>query len=289
MYTIEKFDQQGLHFFKLKDETSYVDVCPERGGIVTSFHADGEDILYLNEATLFDTTKNVRGGIPVLFPIAGQLTDKSYVWNGTVYEMANHGLARTRPWAVVHQASDESHTELTLSFQSSAETLESYPFQFEVLLTYSLADGKLSIRQKITNLSAEPMPAYPGYHPYFNISDKQVDLKSRATKYLDYNDNQIKPFTGSIDLDGLKESVVLLPDQADTRLEASFSAEKKLIIEQDDTYRYDVLWVEGDAPFVCIEPWTAKTNSLNDTKESLLMVAPERPLELNVSFHLADR
>lgn len=289
MYTIEKFDQQGLHFFKLKDETSYVDVCPERGGIVTSFHADGEDILYLNEATLFDTAKNVRGGIPVLFPIAGQLTDKSYVWKGIPYQMANHGLARTRPWSVVNQASDQSQAALTLSFSSTAETLESYPFEFEVHLTYTLADGKLSIRQKITNLSAEPMPVYPGYHPYFNIRDKQVDLKSRATKYLDYDDNQIKPFTGSIDLDGLKESVVLLPDQADTRLEASFNAEKKLIIEQDDTYRYDVLWVEGDAPFVCIEPWTAKTNSLNDTKESLLMVAPERPLELNVSFHLADR
>ncbi|WP_100487177.1 aldose epimerase [Sporolactobacillus pectinivorans] len=288
MYQIEEFDRQSLHFLRLKNENTFIDISPERGGIVTAFHSDGEDVLFMNQDTLFDTSKNVRGGIPVLFPIAGQLTDKTYVWKDTVYKMANHGLARTRPWTVSKKVNDEMHAELVLSFQSSEETRMSYPFDFEVFLTYTLLDGKLSIGQKISNLSNDSMPVYPGYHPYFNISNKTVHLKSKATRYLDYNDNQVKPFKGTIDLKGLKESVVL-PGGSDGRIEVSFNDTKKLVIEQDEHFRYDVLWVEGDQPFVCVEPWTAKTNALNEDPDSLLYVKPGEPLELSVSFHLENR
>ncbi|MFT8318816.1 MAG: aldose epimerase [Sporolactobacillus sp.] len=285
MYQIETFDRQGLHFFQLKNESSFVDICPERGGIVTAYHANGEDLLFMNEDTLFDTSKNVRGGIPVLFPIAGQLTDKQYQWKGETYAMANHGLVRTRPLQVVSQESDAGHAALTLSFPSSEETQESYPFVFEMLLTYRLANGKLSIKQEIVNRSDQPMPVYPGYHPYFAIQDKTVQLKTKAAQYLDYNDNQVKPFSGSISMEGLKEAVVF----EDGAVTASFNETKKLVIEADEAYRYTVVWVEGEQPFVCIEPWTAKTNALNDDPDHLLLVQPNQPLVLNVSFHLEKR
>lgn len=267
---------------------AFVDVCPERGGMVTAFQSEGEDVLFMNEDTLFDTSKNVRGGIPVLFPIAGQLTDKTYEWNGSAYKMNNHGLARTRPWTVAGQLCDSEHAELTLSFHSDEETRKAYPFDFEVLLTYVLSHGKLGIRQKITNLNPDPMPVYPGYHPYFNMRERELSLKTGATKYLDYNDNRIKPFTGTIDMNGLKESVVLL-DGADSGLEAVFNRSKKIVIEQDERYCYTVLWIEGHQPFVCIEPWTAMTNALNDDRESMLLVKSGEPLELNVAFHLENR
>ncbi|MFX3617907.1 MAG: aldose epimerase [Sporolactobacillus sp.] len=285
MYQIETFNKQGLHFFQLKNESSFVDICPERGGIVTAFHTNGEDLLFLNEDTLFDTSKNVRGGIPVLFPIAGQLTDKQYQWHGETYSMANHGLVRTRPLQVVSQESDAEHAAVKLSFRSSEETQKSYPFVFEMLLTYHLANGKLSIKQEITNRSDQPMPVYPGYHPYFAIQDKTVRLTTKAAQYLDYNDNRVKAFSDSIPMKGLKESVVL----EDGSVTALFNETKKLVVEADPAYRYTVLWVEGEQPFVCIEPWTAKTNTLNDAPDSLLLVQPKQPLTLNVSFHLEKR
>ncbi|WP_010631889.1 aldose epimerase [Sporolactobacillus vineae] len=288
MYQIEQFDKRNLHFYRLKGNASYVDVCPERGGMVTAFHTADEDVLFMNDATLFDLSKNVRGGIPVLFPIAGQLTDKKYAWHGKTYTMANHGLVRTRALTVAGKTSDAQRAALTLSFSATAETKASYPFDFELLLTYELAGGKLSIHEKISNKSSEQMPVYPGYHPYFNIGSKQVSLKSKATKYLDYNDNKEKPFNGAIDLNGLKESVVLL-DGADTQIVAAFNEGKKLVIDQDPKYKYTVLWVQGDAHFVCIEPWTAKTNALNDDPDGLILVDPDEPLNLAVSFHLENR
>ena len=54
------------------------------------------------------------------------------------------------------------------------------------------------------------MPFYAGFHPYFRIAaSKKLSYATDATQYLDYNDNVVKPFEGSIELDGLKESVSL--------------------------------------------------------------------------------
>ncbi|MCO7176442.1 aldose epimerase [Sporolactobacillus kofuensis] len=288
MYQVKEFDQQGLHFYRLMDETSFVDVCPTRGGMVTAFHVEGEDVLFMNEETLFDTNKNVRGGIPVLFPIAGQLTDKSYSWNGITYPMANHGLVRTRPWRVISNVHDSVHASLKIAFHSSEVTRASYPFTFEVELTYTLHEGILSIDQVVNNRSDQSMPVDPGYHPYFNKKEKTLHLTSKATQYLDYNDQKIKPFTGSIDMTGLKESVVLF-DAEETQLAFDFNEDKKVVINQDPLFRYTVLWVEGDQPFVCVEPWTAMTNALNENKEQLLLVKPGEPLNLKMSIQLEKR
>lgn len=286
MYQVTNYAENGLGFVRLSGEGAYVDVCPERGGIVTAFHTLGKDVLFLNTETLYDRTKNIRGGIPVLFPMGGQLTDGQYEWEGTVYQMANHGLARTRPWSIVHHDIGDKYAELTVSFVSDKETRQSFPFNFEVLFTYKLAKGKLTITQLYKNLSSETMPVCPGFHPYFNISDKILNLKTDTNRYLDYNDQQIKPFDGKIDMGNLSEPVVLL-DSSD-QVKADFDDSDVLIIEKDAAFRYVVLWTEKNKNFVCIEPWTAKKNEFNE-KHELLYVRKDQPLQLTVTLYLEKR
>ncbi|HEY8537391.1 MAG TPA: hypothetical protein VIL28_00910 [Steroidobacteraceae bacterium] len=48
-------------------------IAPHRGAIVTSLRIDGRELLYFDEATFNDPAKNVRGGIPLLFPTPGKL------------------------------------------------------------------------------------------------------------------------------------------------------------------------------------------------------------------------
>jgi len=48
-------------------------LSPARGGIVTRFSVGGRPVLFLDDATLADETKNIRGGVPVLFPSPGPL------------------------------------------------------------------------------------------------------------------------------------------------------------------------------------------------------------------------
>ena len=48
-------------------------LVPERGGLVTEWLCNGRELLYFDQLRFADPTKSVRGGIPVLFPICGNL------------------------------------------------------------------------------------------------------------------------------------------------------------------------------------------------------------------------
>ena len=123
--------------------------------------------------------------------------------------MRNHGVARTEAWEIV-DTTDEQEASVTLRLRSNERTMEQFPFRFELLFTYTLRNGELIISQKYTNLSESPMPMYPGFHPYFASDFKEIAYKTDATRYLDYNDMEEKAYTGSLDLEGMKESAALL-------------------------------------------------------------------------------
>jgi D-hexose-6-phosphate mutarotase len=74
MYILKTYKEQSLTMYKIKniDMNSWITICPERGGIVISFGVNGQELLYLNKETLYDRNKNIRGGIPILFPISGK-------------------------------------------------------------------------------------------------------------------------------------------------------------------------------------------------------------------------
>ena len=63
---------QGIFVFEL-DKNNYIKFCPERGGVITNWVSDGNEILYFDETRFMDKTKSIRGGIPILFPICGNL------------------------------------------------------------------------------------------------------------------------------------------------------------------------------------------------------------------------
>src|SRR5687767_13591779 len=82
-------------------------IVPARGAIVSSFAIDDRELLYLDPATLADPSRNVRGGIPVLFPSPGKLDGDHYSRGGRSGEMKQHGFARDLAWSVVGAAAPE--------------------------------------------------------------------------------------------------------------------------------------------------------------------------------------
>lgn len=263
---------------------SRIVVCPERGGIVIGCQLNGVELFYLDKATFENPIANIRGGNPILFPICGQLENQSYEWNGQTYKMANHGVARTAVWEVVDTASD-GEASITIRLRSNEQTLQSYPFAFELLFTYALKDGQLHTRQQYRNLGeSEAMPFYAGFHPYFAIdTDKNIAYESDATRYVDYNDNVVKPFTGKIDLEDLVESVCLL-DSKKSEISFPVSKETRVHLTYDDIFKYMVLWSVKDRPFICAEPWMAATGELNRQEELVMLGAGE---ELRANFTIS--
>ncbi|TVY07292.1 aldose epimerase family protein [Paenibacillus cremeus] len=251
---------------------SWFKIAPVRGGIVISYGVQGQELLYLDKETFYDPAANIRGGIPVLFPISGQLTDGKYEWNGQHYAMKNHGVARINPWEVVGTDVTDSAV-ITLRLASSEETRESFPFDFELLFTYRLKDGQLTIEQHYANRSDSEMPMYPGFHPYFAADRKALAYETDARKLYNYNDNSTKEYSQQvIDLDDTVESVVFL--EAEKR-EIAFSptAERTIRMTYGKEFQAVVLWSVVGKPFICVEPWMARTNELN-RKQELVYVKP---------------
>jgi galactose mutarotase-like enzyme len=286
MYKVIESFEQDYKIYELTDtETnSWVKVAPERGGIIFSYGVQGEELLYLNEETFFNEDKNVRGGIPILFPISGQLANGTYEWEGKTYTMSNHGFARNASWEVIGQETD-NRASLSIRITSNEQTKLSYPFDFTVIFTYVLEGGKLTIKQEYNNAGESPMPIYPGFHPYFKTNEKNLAYETDATMYYDYNDDQVKQFTGRVDLTNLKESVVFL-DSNDPSISFGDPAEKKRVkLSYGEQFKYIVLWTESGNEFVCVEPWVAKTDELN-RKEELVMIDGNKSLEIEFSIEL---
>lgn len=264
---------------------SALQIVPERGGIVTSLKLLGEELLFMNQETLHNPQANIRGGIPILFPICGQLENGEYELDGQVYQMKNHGVARNHPWQIleIHESDELS---ITLGLKSNDETKRSFPFDFELIFRYELQEDALIIHQDYRNQSNRPMPMYSGFHPYFATSCKSIDIQTDATRYFDYNDMSIKEYAGSFDFEQLKESVVLL-DTREPRVSFPLpEINRRVTIEYDPIFRYMVIWTEQGSPFMCVEPWMAQTDEMN-RKQELVFVQPNESYhtQIKISVH----
>lgn len=269
----------GYPIYELKESStdSLVRICPERGGIVISCRLHGQELLYLDRETFLNPHANIRGGIPVLFPITGQLIDGQYEWAGQTYRMKNHGVARILPWEVEATNTDGS-AAITLALHSNVETLAVFPFEFELRFTYRLHNGVLSIEQQYVNRSQREMPMVAGFHPYFATEGKNLAYGTDATTMLDYNDMLKKPFNGSLNLEDMVESFALL-DARKPEITFPYSQGRNVRLTYSEEFRFVVLWSVEGKPFVCVEPWTALNEALNN-KDGLLMVAPGEKLDL---------
>lgn len=285
MFTINEYSQK-FKIYELRDEeaNSWIKVCPERGGIITSFGANGQENLYLNGNTFCDKSKNIRGGIPILFPLCGQLPEQKYVFDGQEYSMKNHGLARTAEWKVIDKDT-QNNASIKLSFASSTETLKSYPFEFELIFEYILKGNKLTINQFYINHSDKSMPMSAGFHPYFFAKDKKsVEYFFNASEYLDCEDLKIKAYNSEdMDLTHSKESKLILDHKGNSLSFYLRDLNRKVSFDYSSQFKYIILWSVPGSNFICVEPWTSKAAALS-SKEDLLYISPGDSLNLNYTI-----
>jgi galactose mutarotase-like enzyme len=253
-----------------------VQIAPERGGIVTSFAVGDRELLYLDQSTLADPTKNVRGGIPILFPTPGKLDGDAWQRDGHAGKMTQHGFARRMPWVVEPRAntSPENSTVncVSMSLASSPETLASYPWPFHATLSYALNGGSLRITMRVRNTGNAHMPYALGFHPYFHVKDKShASIRTQATRAYNNVTKRPERFVG-FDLTAPEVDIHLLDHNSDV---ASLRVESGSYIGVRASHDFGVwvVWTLAGKEFVCVEPWTAPGNALN-TGDRLIGLAP---------------
>ena len=244
-------------------------IAPHRGAIVTSFSVNSCELLYLDPATFDDPTKNVRGGIPVLFPCPGKLEQDTWRTHDRTGSMKQHGFARTLPWTVT---GTPTATRATLALQSSETTLSQYPWRFQAELEFALNGPVLRIATRVQNDDDTPMPFALGFHPYFQVHDKaRTRIETNATRAYNNVSKQSLPFAG-FDLKSAEVDLHLL-NHTRPSIPLHLADDSTIELRASPEFSVWVLWTLGGKEFVCLEPWTAPGNALN-TGERLMTLAP---------------
>ena len=233
-------------------------VIPERGGLVSAWICGGQDRLYFDEERFADPSKSIRGGIPVLFPICGNLPGDRLEVDGVAHTLRQHGFARDLPWTL---EALEDQTGIRLSLASTPETLAAYPFRFRLEMECRALAQALEIRTTIENQSAQPMPFSFGLHPYFSVSDLTrtwlTGLPDRCLNHLEMapaaTKDQLARLADGVDfLCQPQGPVTLVDDVSGSQLQLQHQAPLDLT----------VVWTEPPRSMVCLEPWTGPRQSL---------------------------
>lgn len=250
--------------FSLKYQDREVTVT-KNGGQVLSFKNKNQEILYQGSS-------HKRTGIPILFPFANPLENNIFKPSGR--EIGQHGFARNSEFEIA-QISD-STIELKLTHESiSPEMQLAYPYKFELKIILDLAkENTLNYKIVVTNLDTKDLPIAPGIHPYFPLKHDQkpqLGISNLDLKNIDWG----KPSNGFFyDWNGLAK--------------INFASKNLEIKEISNQKKFQnlVIWSQNptgndDFDFVCIEPFTRKTNAINDDP---IVVKPEESWEVELGF-----
>jgi galactose mutarotase-like enzyme len=279
--------QYQTYILSDKQAQAELELVPNRGAIITSWRIQNQDILYLDEERFANPELSVRGGIPILFPICGNLPNNTYTYQNQQYQLKQHGFARDLPWKVTATKTD-SCASITLVLNSTEQTLFVYPFAFQLIFTYQLQGNLVRIVQKYNNQSEVAMPFNSGLHPYFATTDKnQLDFDIPAVEYQNQINKEILSFTGKFDFEENEIDVAFNASGKHTTALIDRQKNCRINIRYSNLYSTLVFWTIKGKDYVCLEPWSAPRNSFN-TGEKLTYIEPgstyESVVEMSFSY-----
>ncbi len=262
--------------FKENCSSNIIRIVPDRGGLITGWRCNNNEILYFDQER-FKTNKSVRGGVPILFPICGSVPENKLFFFNKVFKMKQHGFARDIPWDINYR---ENNNDIIISLKSNDFTLQIFPFNFSIQLFVNFIKNGISLKSTIVNESNVKMPFSYGIHPYFNvkninninlsglskISINQVNSNKVTTK------SQLENLPAGVDFISESNGKVVMDDN-----------NMKLILNSKLPYRYNVIWTDPPRKMVCIEPWTSPRNSLLSGKDCIEL-NPESSCDIECSF-----
>jgi len=271
---------QGIFVFQL-DKNNYIKFCPERGGVITNWVAGGNEILYFDETRFSDKTKSIRGGIPILFPICGNLNTYSSVFGNGYLQLPQHGFARDMQWQYFF---NENEKFLCLSLNASKKTKKYYPFDFKLKIEVTLKINFLEFEITIHNKTDFAMPINFGLHPYFNVSDlKNLEFVDNPLNCQDQARNTISNTLDELNKINLGVDLLMYTSGRSSFRDKIFKREVTL----NHQYPFDlgVIWSDPPRRMICLEPWTSPRNSFVDGFRKI-MIPSNDSKRLNASIQI---
>jgi len=258
-------------------------LVPERGGLLSGWRCNGRELLYLDEARFADPALSVRGGMPVLFPICGNLpADRLPLPQGN-FTLQQHGFARDLPWELEELPGAEG---MRLSLGESPASLAMFPFPFRLQLELRPQPGALAIAVLLHNPGPEPLPFAFGLHPYFALSSlAAAALEGLPEQCFDHG-TMAAAATAPL-LERLEQGVDLLAQPGAAVRLLDRGSGLALELQAEAPFDLAVVWSDPPRPMVCLEPWTAPRGALV-SGERRLEVAPAQTCRLACRYQLIE-
>lgn len=134
------------------------------GARVSSYVADGREVLWNCRVPPTSREQWVHVGLPVCWPVFG----KTKAGQGF-----SHGFLRTLRFAVVESANTGNVSRVALEAKSDDGTRRLWPHDFTARLEADLSDS-LSLRLMIRNDGTDAFAFSVGFHSYFRVSERDA-------------------------------------------------------------------------------------------------------------------
>ncbi len=245
---------------------------------------------------------------PILFPLVGKLKNNLYSVNGQNFELPQHGFARNFEFQLVEKTVNWCKLKLSHSSQS----LEIFPFEFELLVEYLLGNNSILVTNTVVNPSNNnPLLYSIGAHPGFHLNEAldnysiqlydtdgqhiagdfilqrhliQNGLYTGETEPVQFIDGQLKLHNSLFSSDAIvfkKEGIAGI---------SIFRGMDFVVGLKCETAPYWGIWTKPQAPFLCLEPWDgiadhAEHNGDFYCKEGVVQLGPQSQRIFQYEIH----
>ena len=245
------------------------------GAELQSIKKNGQEYLWQGDTRFWGRRS------PVLFPIVGRVWENRYRHAGNTYEIGQHGFARDMDFKMTYKQEDGAVYWL----ESTPDTLGKFPFPFRLLTGYLLDNNKVIVKWRVENLGATDMYFQIGAHPAFYLPDFIPSADERGFFAFDNNKDleyiiPVEKGCTSPERHVLKTNreglmpIDLHTFDCDTYIFDNKQLKKVTLLDKEKnpfiSLEFDsplvALWsptkVHPDCPFVCIEPWYGRCDTM---------------------------
>ena len=289
---------------RIQNETLRVEISASGAELMSVYDRKRETELLWNGDPTYWKRRS-----PILFPNVGKTYKNVMRIGGKTYATCQHGFARDMDFIL--ESSDE--TSACFLLVSSAETLERYPFPFELRIRYELHASSLDVIWLVTNSGAEKMAFTIGGHPAFCFAEpgetkEDYCLRFPGLSQLEYL--LLDPASGTalpdakrlLPLDG---GILPLTDELfanDALILDDNQVEEVWLCHKDGTPRVGMkcpgfpnygVWSVKGAAFVCLEPWAGRCDNCGfdselSEKPNVNLLAPGETFEKRYAILLPE-
>ncbi len=249
-----------------------------QGAELESIKLDGVEKLH-------DGLKDWKRHAPVLFPIVGQVKDGKTIIDGKECTLSQHGFARDMEF---EQIGTNSY-----ALKYNEETLEKYPYKFELDIFYEINENSVTTNYIVKNLDDKEIvfglgghPAfvcdYPNAELEFETLEDELEIYQLENGLVKTQKEETSQFTDGkkivLNENFFDNDAVIMKKLKSNKVVLKENGKKILTFDFTD-FPILAIWSKKGANFLCIEPWfntadRVDSDGIYDHKENLIYLAP---------------